>query len=87
MASLSNNPIQEATERIAIERAKFIDDTINRNVPSWKLNLLKKFNYTWLKKVIRADIEIITQALIADFGNETIILLNGKVIGRYKYSI
>lgn len=79
--------VAETVEKIALERAAWIDSLIASSVPSWKLSLLKKFNHPLLRKIIGADIEIITENLIADFGNQTIIKLNGKVIGKMKYNL
>lgn len=79
--------MNEIVEKIAQEKAAWIDNTIKNAVPKWKLDLLQKINHPLLRKIIRADIEIINETLIADFGMQTIIKLNGKVVSQRKYKL
>ena len=81
------NIVDNYVEKMANDIAKWTDDTIKENVPEWKLNFLMKLNHPLLRKFLRVDIEIISEDLIAEFGIQKIIKLNGKVIGRMKYKI
>lgn len=74
-------------EKMANERALWIDTTIKKAVPEWKLNLLKRINHPLIRKVIGVDIEIINETLIVDFGTQVIIKLNNKIIGQRKYTV
>lgn len=78
------NPLYEATEKFAKEESKFIDDAIKELVPMWKLNLLLKVNTTFLRKLLKVNIEIIKEELIADFGWRIIVKNNNtnKYIAR-----
>lgn len=77
--------INKLVEKEMNKKAVWIDFVISLNIPSWKLDLLKKINNRFLRKIIGADIEIINQSLIADFGTITTIKLNGKIISKRKF--
>lgn len=83
MDKIMNNLV----EKMANERALWIDTTIKKAVPEWKLNLLKRINHPLIRKVIGVDIEIINETLIVDFGTQVIIKLNNKIIGQRKYTV
>lgn len=76
--------LNKTVEKIARERADWIDSTIQSHLPKWKVWLLKK--YPFLKSFLAVNIEIINEELIADFGTRVWIKLNGKVIGKRNYT-
>lgn len=76
------NIIQKYTTKMATEQAKFIDESIKKLVPSWKLKILLKFNYTWLQKLLNVKIEIIHEELIADFGKRITVISGEKYLSR-----
>lgn len=82
----TTNILNQKAEEMAAKRAAFIEDVIKSNVPKWKLDLLKKYNRPWLRWLIRARVEIVSETLIANFGIQTLVKLNGKVIGQIKFS-
>lgn len=77
--------LQEIAEHKATERAQWLDSVIHKAIPQWKINLLLKWNHRLLRKLLNADLEIIAQELIADFGIQYYIKLNGKVIAERKF--
>lgn len=75
------NPLQKYLVKMAIKEGRWIDKTIKKNVPEWKLRLLKRFNKKLMRKFLNVNLEFSHQDLITDFGHTTSIRLNGKVIG------
>lgn len=72
-------------EQLGLERARWIDKTIEKNIPKWKADILLKYPHRILARILNINIDIINQQLIADFGTQVIIKLNNKVIGKRKY--
>lgn len=83
----SMDVLQKTTEQIAEEQARFIDQTIAEHVPQWKLSLLRKFQYPLLARILFVNVEVEHSTLVANFGKEVRVKLNGKVIGSRKYSL
>ncbi len=81
------NILQEIAENIATERAQWLESVIKNAIPRWKINILLKYNHWIVRKLLWADLEIITEELIADFGTKFIVKLNGKVIANRKFLI
>ena len=79
--------LAKTTEKIARERAEWIDSTIASWIPAWRMKLLKKFPSKWLARILIGEVEIINEELIGNFGTQVWIKLNGKVIGQRKYQL
>lgn len=80
------NYLTDTTFKLADTVAQWQDSVIKAHVPQWKLRLLLRFNKPWLRRLIRANVEIERYDLIADFGTQYVIRLNGRVIGERKVS-
>lgn len=84
LSSRLKDMASELVGDIALERAEWIDSTIRSHLPSWKVYVLECF--PGLKPFLFIDIEILSETLIANFGVQITIKLNGKVIGQRKYT-
>lgn len=67
------------------ERARWIDSTIEKALPEWKLKIMRKYPYPILARLLLINIEIKNIKLIADFGTRVEIKLNGKLIGKRNF--
>lgn len=81
------NIFNQIVENIATERAQWLDKVIREAIPQWKINLLLKYNNRLLRKLLRIDLEILIQDLISDFATQYIVILNGKIIAKRKFSV
>ena len=77
--------LQQITENISTERAKWLDSVIKKAIPKWKLKILLRYNHWIVRKWLGINLEIITEELIADFGTRYVVKLNGKLIAERKF--
>ncbi len=80
-AFLTESPLNKIVSSIVAKKSAWIDKTIRDAVPEWKLKILQKVNTTIIRKLLNVNLEIITEELIGNFGNQTII----KIIGKFKF--
>lgn len=86
---MTTDILQAKAEEFATERAQWIDETIKNSIPEWKRNILQKYPYNFIKKLLRVNVEVRSEELIADFGERVIIINNGQYIAarKFKYQI
>lgn len=81
------NIIEKTTWEMAHARSVWMDQVVKNAIPAWKWNLLQKFPSAWLAWLLGCVVEVYHEDLIADFGVQTRILLNGKLIGKMKFKV
>lgn len=79
--------LRKTTWEMAHERSVWMDDVVRRAIPAWKWKLLNRFPSKWLAMILGCVIDVYHEELIAGFGTETRILLNGKVIAKMKFKV
>ena len=77
--------LNKKTEEIARIRAEWIDSEFKKAVPAWKMFFLERFPSEWLARLLLVNAEVINEELIADFGTQVYLKLNGKVIAKRKF--
>lgn len=80
-----SNILARKAEEAMIKRAEWVDGTIAKALPKWKLKLLNKYPNPILAKLLFINIEIINQELVGNFGTQVRIKLNGKLIGKRNF--
>lgn len=83
----TTNILYNYSEKIGTERARWIDDQILKVIPEWKRKIILKTKSKLLARLLNVKVEIEHWDLIADFGTETVIKLNNKVIARRKWLV
>lgn len=81
------NLINQYSEEIAKKRAEWIDSVLISNLPSWKVTILRKFPFRIVAFFLNVHVEIEEKQLIANFGTQTYLYLNGRCIGMHKFKI
>lgn len=84
------NPIENYVERKAIERARWIDKTIESLLSPFVVSLIKSSKTpTLIKKIAikSSGIEIVIQRLVGNFGDEVKIKQYGRVKAARKFNI
>lgn len=82
--------LDSIVERKAKEQSDWIDSTVKSLLSSWQVFIIESSKTpNIIKKIVAksADIEIIHQELIADFGHEVIIKKHGEVRARRKFTV
>lgn len=77
--------INKLVEKEARKRSMWIDNTIFKNLPKWKVDLIKKSRSRLVAKLLGVNIEIEHHPLLMGFGYKIVIKLNGKIIGKRMY--
>ena len=83
----TTNILEDYSDKIGLERAKWIDEVVLKNIPEWKVKIITKTKSKLIARLLNVNVEIQHMTLIADFGTETIVILNGKIIGRRKFNL
>ena len=70
------NPMNSIIQKIGMQRAKKVNELIEKNIPSWKQKLLTKFpNFSHKLMSLGYDVKIIPQPLLeSDIIREKIVL-------------
>lgn len=85
MQTKASNILEKYAGAAMKERARWIDSTIEKALPEWKLKIMRKYPYPILARLLLINIEIENVKLIANFGTRVEIKLNGKLIGKRNF--
>lgn len=79
--------LSKAMRKRALKRASWVDNVVMQAIPTWKLFILRRYPDKFVQKLLMVNIEIVHKQLIANFGTQISIYLNGNLIGSRKFKI